>query len=84
MAIEVRENTKAPQGLCVHCKKTVFLNLDPWKQDTSRIMESHCPFCRGKLFTGLLIIMHGSLPGLAETIKTITNVLNPDLVKYID
>lgn len=74
--IEVLENKTAPQTKCPHCTKVMFLDLRIFERDVSKIVKSKCPFCGGEIFTGLLILVHPQLRGLAQTIANIVELID--------
>jgi hypothetical protein len=44
----------------------------------SKIVESNCPKCNGVIFTGLLILTHPTIVGLAHTIQKIIDMIDED------
>jgi len=78
----VQEST-APQGQCPHCKNTLLVNLDPFKDDMSRFIQSKCPLCGGEIFTALLVLIHGNPEGLSNTIQNMAAVVNDDRRTYL-
>ena len=78
----VGEST-APQGMCPHCKKTLIMNVDPFKEDMTRFIQSTCPMCGGVIFTALLVLVHGNPEGLANTIQNMAAVVSNDRRTYL-
>jgi hypothetical protein len=76
--IKVMDNGKQPQSKCPHCKQVILLNLDHWKKDMSKIVESKCPLCGGQLFTALLVLVHGSPHVVAQTIMKMQGVVDEE------
>jgi len=75
--------SKAPQGMCPHCKKTLLMSLDPFKDDMTRFIQSNCPMCGGQIFTALLVLVHGNPEGLANTISNMAAVVSDDRRTYL-
>jgi len=76
--IEVLENKRAPQSKCPHCKAVMYLDIDLFRHDVSKIVQSKCPHCGGLIFTGLLILVHPQLQGLAHTIANIVELIDEE------
>ena len=81
--IVVKDNNRAPQGICPHCKGTLLLNLAPFQDDMSSIVQTKCPLCHGDIFTACLVLVHGNPEGLANTIINMAAVVDADKVKYL-
>lgn len=81
--IVVKDNDRAPQGICPHCKRTLLLNLSPFQEDMSSIVQTKCPLCAGDIFTACLVLVHGNPEGLANTIVNMAAVVDADKVKYL-
>ncbi|KKM79613.1 hypothetical protein LCGC14_1348110 [marine sediment metagenome] len=81
--IVVKENKRAPQGICPHCKRTLLLSLASFQEDMSSIMQTKCPLCGGDIFTACLVLVHGNPEGLANTIINMAAVVDADKVKYL-
>jgi hypothetical protein len=54
------------------------LDFKLFKNDVSKIVESNCPKCNGVIFTGLLILTHPTIVGLAHTIQKIIDMIDED------
>jgi hypothetical protein len=65
--IEVKEKT-VPRVTCPHCKRVMAIDIMPFQQDVTKVIESNCPFCYKKLFTAMTILTHKNLNGLMETL----------------
>jgi formate dehydrogenase maturation protein FdhE len=76
--IEVLENKRAPQSICPHCKDVLYLDLNIFERDVSKIVQSNCPKCNGQIFTALLILTHPQIQGLAHTIASIVEQIDED------
>jgi uncharacterized protein YbaR (Trm112 family) len=71
-----REATR-PQAICPHCKQNLKVDIDPYKENIAKIMESKCPYCKGTIFTGLLLLAHPNFEGLLGCIKIVVEALDP-------
>jgi hypothetical protein len=74
MAIQVVNNDKRPRSICPHCKKVMMVDLRPFQEDITKIIESKCPFCLGKIYSGLLIVSNTDLHRLAQHILQIVQM----------
>ena len=66
-----------PQAICPHCKRNLTVDIKPFEKNIAKIMESKCPECNGKIFTGLLLLAHPELEGLLACIRIVVDALNP-------
>lgn len=68
--IEVTEKT-APRVKCPYCQELMTMDIRPFQDDITKVMESLCPFCHRKLFTAMLVITHKNINGLMETLQAV-------------
>jgi predicted RNA-binding Zn-ribbon protein involved in translation (DUF1610 family) len=73
MAIELLQQN-IPRAICPNCKKVLLVDLDLYKRDITKIIESKCPACGGVIYTGLLIVSNNRLDKLGRHIQQIVQL----------
>lgn len=73
--IEVKENP-AKKVTCPHCRERMVIDLLPFQEDPTKIMESKCPYCYKNIYVALTILAHKNLPGLMETLQAMFIAIN--------
>lgn len=84
-------NKNKPRTICPHCKRTVPITLDAWKEDVSRLVADKCPHCGGRVVFGLLILsdvdpkrVMNQVQAIIEMFKQAgANVLDPEKISRI-
>ena len=73
MAIELidKDRPGPPRAICPHCKKKMIFSIDMFKNDLTKIVESKCPYCRGRLFSCVLILTNTNMPQLLNQLKRV-------------
>lgn len=66
--IEVKEK-QTPRVPCPYCKKKLAMDIRPFQDDVTKIIESKCPYCNKVLFSAMTILTHRNLNGLMETLQ---------------
>lgn len=75
LRIEAVHEPNVPRVICPHCKQVLKMDITPFKENVAKIVESRCPLCSGKIYTGLLILCHPQLEGLMLSIRTMADSL---------
>jgi len=73
--VKSMETKPVPQAKCPHCKKPLSVDIEPFKKDMSKIYQSNCPYCRGEIFTGLILLAHPKLKGLLASLQMIIDMI---------
>lgn len=73
--IEVKEK-QIPRVPCPHCHKMLSVNLLPFQDDVTKVLESKCPYCFQTLFTAMTLLTHKNLNGLMETLQAMFVAVN--------
>lgn len=68
-----REEDK-PRAICPHCKQVIYVDIDSWKRDITKIKKDRCPKCHGEIIAGLLIILDVAMPRFLNTLRAIMEV----------
>jgi len=66
-----------PKVICSHCHQVIVMNVKLFLDDVSKVVESSCPKCGGKLYTALLIMTNSNLNHLRKMIEMCITVINP-------
>lgn len=66
-----------PKSICPHCKDIMIMDIMPFKDNISLIMQDNCPRCGGNIFVGLLILSNSSLKGLYSSIQIVIDAIDP-------
>lgn len=80
MSIVVGEDTR-PKVNCPMCKDTIVMDLELFKEDITKPIESNCPKCGAKIFTAIMILIHPDLRGLYYSIQMCIEALNPKTMR---
>jgi uncharacterized Zn-finger protein len=73
--IEVKEK-QTPRVQCPYCKSKMAVDLRPFQDDVTKIMESTCPYCNRVLYTAMTILTHRNVNGLMETLQAMYIAVN--------
>lgn len=74
--IKIQKEEVKPRVVCGHCKNEILIDIKPFSQDCTKIMQDKCPNCNGTLFVGLLILSHPKMNGLLQCIERVINALS--------
>jgi predicted RNA-binding Zn-ribbon protein involved in translation (DUF1610 family) len=66
-----------PKVVCPHCRQIIIMDIKLFLDDVSKVVESSCPKCGGKLYTALLIMTNSNLNHLRKMIEMCITVINP-------
>ena len=58
-------------AICPRCGKKMIFNIDMFKDNITKIVESKCPYCSGKLFSCILILTNTNMPKLLDQLKRV-------------
>ena len=64
-----------PTGICPHCKQKMITSLDMFKDNITKIVESPCPYCKGKIFSCVLIMSNVRMDWLLDQIKIVVKTI---------
>jgi len=67
-----------PRIICSRCKKEIVMDITIFKDDVTKIIQDKCPYCRGEIFTGMLILSHPDLKGLMQSFQVMITALNTE------
>lgn len=70
------EEKQIPRVPCPYCKKALAIDLRPFQDDVTKVMESKCPYCFNTLFTAMTLLTHKNLNGLMETLSAMYTAVN--------
>jgi len=56
-------------SICPHCKRKMMFNLGMFKNNISKIVESKCPYCGGKIFSCIVLFSNTNLNLLLNNLK---------------
>lgn len=65
-------------AICPRCKRKMIFDLGMFKSDITKVVQSKCPYCKGKLFTCVLILTNTSLPALMNQLKNLITAARGD------
>ena len=74
--IKIQKEELKPRVICGNCKEEILMDLTPFNQDCTKILQDKCPKCRGSLFVGVLILSHPNLNGLLQCIETVISSMS--------
>jgi len=74
--IKIQKEELRPRIVCMHCKQEMLIDLDPFKEDITKIMGDKCIHCGGEIFVGLLLLGHKTLPMLLGCLQLIIETMN--------
>jgi len=60
-------------ALCPRCKKEMVFDISRFKNDITQVVEVPCPYCKGKLFTCILILTNTNMPALMNQLTRVIN-----------
>ena len=73
--IKIQKEEIKPRVVCGHCKNEILIDIVPFSNDCSKIMQDRCPECKKELFVALLILSQIDLNRLLKTVELITTTL---------
>jgi hypothetical protein len=71
--ITIEREEDRPRLICPHCKQQIYVDIDPWKKDVTKIMRDNCPKCRREIIIGLLILTDINMYRFLNSLKAIVN-----------
>jgi hypothetical protein len=74
--IKIQREELRPRIVCMHCKKEMLIDLDPFKADITKVMRDKCIHCKKEIVVGILILGHKTLPMLLGCLQIITETIN--------
>jgi hypothetical protein len=81
--IEMISEPNVPRAICPHCKQVLKLDITMFKDNAAKIMESRCPLCSGKIYTGLMILCHPKLEGLLYCIRLMADSIKTENKMFV-
>ena len=66
-----------PKVVCPHCRQIIIMDIKLFMNDATKIVESNCPKCNGKLYTALLILVNSKIQNLEGSIQLCIDAINP-------
>lgn len=51
-------------AICPRCKRKMIFDVSMFKRDITKVVQTKCPYCKGKLFTCILVLTNTTLPRL--------------------
>ena len=74
--IKITREEKKPEIICPHCKKRNVIDILPWREDVTKIMQDKCRHCRGNIVVAMLLLGHKDVRQLGIAIQTVIQSLN--------
>lgn len=71
--ITIEREEDKPRLACPHCKQHIYVDIDPWKKDMTKVMQDKCPKCHGNIIVGLIMIADVNMPKFLSVIRAIVN-----------
>jgi len=66
-----------PKVVCPHCRQIIVMDIKLFMNDVTKVVESNCPKCNGKVFTGLLILVNSNIKNLYGAIQLCIDAIDP-------
>lgn len=60
-------------AICPRCKRKMIFDVGMFKDNIAKVVESPCPYCKGKLFTCILILTNTNMPALMNQLTRVIN-----------
>jgi phage FluMu protein Com len=73
--ISISKEPSLPRVKCPHCDAINFIDITPFKEDVSKLMQDKCKHCNAIIYVGLLILGHTSVELLLQLIQKIISVV---------
>jgi hypothetical protein len=73
--IEVINQPNQPIVICPRCEGKNHIDISPWKDDVTRIMEDKCVKCGGTIVVGMLILADIHMARLLQTVQAVIAVI---------
>lgn len=75
MTIEVKESN-TPKVICPHCKQVINMDIMPFRDDITKIMEDKCYQCGGTIIVSMLIICDADMRRMLRTLQAIIGMVD--------
>jgi hypothetical protein len=73
--IRITQESKTPTIICPYCKEEIRVDIQPFRDDVSKILRDKCLKCGGEINVGVLILSHRSLKELLGCINIVVDAL---------
>lgn len=73
--ISIGNQPSLPRVACPHCGQPNLIDIMPWREDVSKLMQDKCKHCNKDIYVALLILGHTKVELVLQLVQKVISVI---------